>query len=136
MKRTFTCICVLMLKSSVFGLVMGDKPYRIEVSKVEENSITLDVINLRKFQSVEEAGHWCFQTHKRTEKGEVWYSNVVCLDFSETFTSKEIEKICAVFIQSKIYPSRIRKERDGRFETITNRYSPGSIWSPKNKGLN
>lgn len=125
-----------MLTLSAFAFIMGEKPYRIEISKVDENSITLDVINLRKFQSVEETGHWCYSVHKRTEGREVWYSNVVHLDFSEGFTAKEIEEVCAGFIRTKVYPSQIRKVQDGRIEVVTDRYSPGTIWSPKKEGLN
>ncbi|MEM7792239.1 MAG: hypothetical protein AAF546_12620 [Verrucomicrobiota bacterium] len=136
MKQILTCITAFMLTCSAFALIMGVKPYQIEVSKADDGSIKLDVINLRDFKSVETAGHWCYRTHKLTEGREVWYSNVVRLDFSEEFSAKEIEDVCAGFLKTKVYPSRIRQFKDRRLEVIADRYSPRAIWSPQKGELN
>lgn len=115
----------LLLTLSAHALIMGEKSYRIEVSKSADNSIILDVIHLRDFTSVESTAVWCYQTHKKTEGKTVWYSNVVDLDFTGQFTDQEIETICWKFVSQKVYPNRIKKVTDQG--VLTDRYSPGFL---------
>jgi len=122
-----------ILGCSAYALIMGDESYRIEVSKEDDGSIRLEIINLREFKNVESAGAWCYQTHKETEGRKVWYANVVDLDFTDQFTDEQIEEICYGFIKEKVYPARIRFIDEKSIETRT--YRPGFLGhDPNTKG--